>query len=351
MAVQQRESRNLWRFISSHDLIDFIQINKPGINRIFLDSSYDIVTRNNFIINITDIKVKPSRYGHGGFYINIQILDNNRNNIFNDLHVSMHSETSDSSQSHITTQDKLGPTNRINLNFSTRRDNNMMNVFIEKYDEIDTFLKIHNISTKYNDEQIQVIKFILNHIIPNGISNILNAMNRQLTSITDLERSQSFMHSDMVSGIVTDIQQLLYQEEELIRRQEILQTRLQQLVSRRQEVSTRGHQLVQQKNDFELSLQSYQGRSVVDPRLEPIINNLRTDIAHLEQENQQLEQEIQRLEQENVQINMDLSGIRINIQTLNNRITSGTSEPVHYTKKYLKYKQKYLKLKKQIDGK
>jgi hypothetical protein len=158
------ETPNLWSFISSHDLQDFITRHGSNINGLFLDS-LDRLYTDRFRLTVTNIRLGLAHESHGGLYIHISITDLQNSSLFDDLHISIHSVPGGPSQSHITTgkqfSHNLKQYDRLNLKFSKRIGFNNIGVELQDPTELNNFFRIHDLSSRYSGEDLFKIRYIL----------------------------------------------------------------------------------------------------------------------------------------------------------------------------------------------
>ena len=313
------ETSNLWSYISSHNLLDFITRHGSYINGIFLDS-LDTIYTDRFILRVTNIRLGEAHGHHGGLYIDISITDLQTNSsLFNDLHISIHSVPGGPSQSHISTKTQfLSPLDkqydRLNLKFSKHIGSDDIGVELQDLNELNDFCHIHRLSRRYDLDDLDKIQYILSRIIPQGLRNILLSIDRHITKDIDMSRSQSVITDDEHRSIRSDIT--------------AMQPRLAEL-SRLIE----GYEQTQRDNEEKLrNLQALQASYQLSEDERSNLNGLNRIINE-----RYIENRIRDLQTEYDAINREST------------IQQQRLIPHHlqrmYRQKYLKYKQKYLQLK------
>ena len=305
------KTRNMWSFISSHDMNEFIQLYRSDINDIFLDESYERVRLAGFNIRVTKIRLGVAHREQGGLFIDIKIIDNRGNNVFNNLHVSIHSTPLGKSQSHITTDDDdFGPRNRLNLNFIKYIDFGEIIVELENPRELNGFFDIHNLTNRYSREELEIINNILVIIIPRGIQNIIAMINRHITQNINLTRSQSVISHEERQTILDNILNMLNIENDINRQIDRLNVQRQQF-----------------QHEIDILMNLDRLTDVNRYTIDELYRNIHDINSQLDNLYRQYRENSER------------------IRLLNNRLQPYFTLARELKKKYLKYKQKYLQLK------
>jgi hypothetical protein len=312
---------NLWSLVKSHDVKRFIEENEVNINLLCLGKNEGNIYKN-FKLKITKIRMGISEYDKGGLFIDIQIL-HNKKNVFNYLHISVHSKPEIhskpkiNSQSHITTNDDFGYNNKfnhLNLNFVKYYGDPNIHVFVNT-DNLSFFFNLHKIEERFNEIEKNILKNFLIKTIPNILEKIINSVKHiEIEDDIDFFRSQSYISEKELEYIYNELnekQALSKRIEKDLKQKNKQKLILEKKISELEEIYT-------------LAKLSKQIKSFQIP------DDLKTQYDLLIEEMQELEKQ------------RDIN--KKEIEELNKRIT-----PYEFLRKYLKYKQKYLKLKKLIN--